>query len=205
MGHSLKVSTNSQRKKSKDKKPDCTESQPKRCSRKTPKSKLATPSKKPISFDQLQEQATAAVEEGGLAKKTLGAYHGHMDRLCAFVQRYSQNEQAQEQAHKVYKETASFLADEIDLADENPKDAEAPTTMDPKFPTTFDGAPKKCTPMAIAMFMFKKCFQEGCGISTADQIRAAAAQYYDTFGEEELYQGTWRFDAATNRYIGNPA
>jgi hypothetical protein len=172
--------TKGQRSAKQSKKSGSIELQPKKHSKKAQKSKATSPSKKSIPFDELQGQAAAAIEEGSLAKKTLGAYHGHMDRLRSFVQCYSRTEQEQEDARKAYEESASIPADEIDLADENLEDAEVPTTMDPEFPAAFDGAPKKCTPMAIAMFMFEKCFQEGCSISTADQIRAAAAQYYDT-------------------------
>jgi hypothetical protein len=51
--------------------------------------------------------------------------------------------------------------------------------MDPNFPACFDGSPNACTPEAIAMFIWQKCFHENCGGSMADMVQAVFADHYD--------------------------
>jgi hypothetical protein len=95
------------------------------------------------------------------------------------VKTFSESEQRQELAQEIFAQEASDPQDEIEAGGDDVLDFPALTNMPPDFPFALDGVPKECTPMAIAFFLYQKCFNEDCGVAVADQIHAATIWHYD--------------------------
>jgi hypothetical protein len=110
------------------------------------------------------------------AAKTADNYSGHIRRGWEFLTNFVSEEQNAEMACIAGKgprmsgdseEEAIHVQNNSSLGQE-----------EPDFIRTFDGAPLKCMPVAIKLFLAKKCFKEEHGESTAIAIHAAYKDLY---------------------------
>ncbi|EAU84189.1 hypothetical protein CC1G_13379 [Coprinopsis cinerea okayama7 len=144
------------------------------------------------------EAAAKTAARRRLAAATSARYTSRMKEAVAWARTYASNEEKEEAARCQFAELSGFPDDETG---DKPPD-EITTPMDPEF-YAFDGAPKECTPKAIAMFLWHKCFEAGCKPGTADQVYSAIKKHYDLLDGDKYRSGVWRFDESTKQWLGN--
>jgi hypothetical protein len=135
------------------------------------KARAKTKKTKPANYAALKTLAAENQKKHGKSKNTTDNYDGHIRRGKEFVAKFSKDEaitEAEWQHGSIHRMSGDGEDSEIAGQDE----------LDPEFPFAFTGPPKKCTPLAISMFMASKCFEENRGKSTAVAIHAAFLLYY---------------------------
>jgi len=118
---------------------------------------------------QLCQEIRNNVKKHGKSEKTNHLYEGHVKWGRQWVKEYVRMQTELEDAWNA-STTGVRIEDD---------DSEANAELDPEFATCLDSIPLECTPTAIAMFMHHKCFIEGRGKSTVDQVHAAFLLHYD--------------------------
>ncbi|THU79935.1 hypothetical protein K435DRAFT_874921 [Dendrothele bispora CBS 962.96] len=158
------------------------------------KKKLAAQSTEPKRHSDLRKEIHENIKKHGKSEKTHKLYAGHVNRGRDWTKKYAITQKEVEEAWRAWEAGAWS---EIDL--------EVNAELDPEFETCLDGAPVECTPEAIAMYMHEKCFAEGCGKSTVDQVHAAFLLHYNTM-KGNKYHESQRFhkDELTQEWVGNP-
>ncbi|KAF5315912.1 hypothetical protein D9611_004924 [Ephemerocybe angulata] len=184
-----------------------------------PPSRSSTP---PIlSYNDVERAAVNAAKENSKADSTLKKYSLYWDYSVAYIKRLVAQEKKKDEAWKAQQKSSPFPENDIDDsatpapdhsgtgsdscgADPNavPPDL-SESTMDPEFPFSFEGRPKACTPSAISMVIWQKCFNEDCKIGVAHSIVAAMIDRY-TLMDGEKYRGKWELDTASGEWRGNP-
>jgi hypothetical protein len=109
--------------------------------------------KKAVSLPNLKVVQDACLEEFGKSKNTKKAYKGHFARGKAFLKEL------------VDQKRASGTDGDCVNADELAK--------------AFDSPPNEYSAMALELYLTQKCFSETCGLSTAQGIHGAFANYWD--------------------------
>ena len=136
----------------------------------------AKTSKSKGSATNLTSLAQLAADQATLhrkAAKTTENYSGHIRRGREFLANFVSEEQNAETAW-IAGEGPRMSGDGEDEAVHSSSLAQE----DPEFVGAFDAAPVKCTPVAIKLFLAKKCFEEEHGESTAVAIHAAFKDLY---------------------------
>lgn len=137
-----------------------------KCKRKAP----ATEPK--ADFGTAFKASKANIHKHSSAENTNAAYAGYIKRARQWIARFTPSDKpaaSSSQPEPVNDDDCPSYIDDV-----NP-------TMDPDFPKAFDeSGPNQWTPLAIAMHMSFKCFDENKGKSTGESIRAACKQYYTT-------------------------
>ncbi|THU82325.1 hypothetical protein K435DRAFT_766628 [Dendrothele bispora CBS 962.96] len=153
-------------------------------------------SNEPKRHSELCKEILENVKRHGKSEKTNKLYAGHVKRGKEWVKKYATMQTEVEEAYKAQRAAGGMPVEE---------DLEAGAELDPDFADCLDGAPLECTPTAIAMYMHDKCFGEGCGKSTVDQLHAAFLLHYNTM-KGNKYHESRRFqkDEVTREWVGNP-
>jgi hypothetical protein len=157
-------------------------------SRRTTKPKASSPA---VNYDQACQAADDAAKHFIKAKKTNDKYSNYVKAASVFIKSLSDNDtlkaeiwsdsqhsktaEPQPPEHKI--DDGKFDEDDFGLG----KDAGLSTqtqVMDPEFGEALDGPPKPCTPEAISIFLWYKCFHEGRKVSTANLIYSAFVNHY---------------------------
>ncbi|KAF5329196.1 hypothetical protein D9611_013216 [Ephemerocybe angulata] len=187
-----------------------------------------------LSYGEVEHQAQEATKNHSKAATTLQKYDLYWDQLVAYVKAVVHQERKKEKAWEKEQVKAPHPENDIDDnapdfpegndssstgAPQNTEDTGRPsddsipakpglsTLMDPEFPLALVGFPKGCTPSAVTMFIWHKCFEEGCQIGVADSIVASVINTYDLIGtlvRGDKYRGKWERDSATGEWKGNP-
>ncbi|KAF6762538.1 hypothetical protein DFP72DRAFT_1060794 [Ephemerocybe angulata] len=169
-----------------------------------------------LPYGEAERQAQEAMKNHSKAATTLQKYDLYWDQLLEYVKAVVHQEQMKAKAWD--DEQVKSPHPENDIDDDapdlhtndtcEPSDDSIPakpslaTLMDPEFPLALVGFPKKCTPSAVTMFIWHKCFQEGCQIGVADSIVSSVINRYDQMGDK--YRGKWESDSTTGEWKGNP-
>ncbi|THU85408.1 hypothetical protein K435DRAFT_685662 [Dendrothele bispora CBS 962.96] len=164
--------------------------------RKTHTKPDGTTTSKPKRHAELYEEIRADIQKHGKSAKTNKLYEGHIKRGQDWVKRYTALQKNVEELWRSQGTGVSVLESD---------DSEAGAVLDPEFATCLDDVPVECTPTAIAMFMHEKCFGEGRGKSTVDQVHAAFLQHYNRM-KGNKYHESRRFqrDEVKQEWVGNP-
>lgn len=129
-------------------------------------------------LDSLRKTATEKKKEHGRAANTTRGYAGYIRRGREFATAFAREKGEAEEDWKAGTEAGSCE----ERIEEESERVTGPDndSQESEFCRSFDGAPLKCTPMGIAMFMTTKCFEEGLGKGTATSIHAAFKRHYET-------------------------
>ncbi|KAH6902241.1 hypothetical protein BKA70DRAFT_1521328 [Coprinopsis sp. MPI-PUGE-AT-0042] len=149
------------------------------------------------------------------SKNTVKYYEGHLKRAREFIKRYQASEKLREDqcsaraANELFPEDECFEDDDEAALPHtssspglNPDDDEEKWTPNSLYASRAHQG--RCTPLAIMLFLWFKCFEGGCKATTADQIVSAFIKYYDEL-DGDLYRGRWQQQEISNRWVGNPA
>lgn len=140
--------------------------------KRTTKRKPKTPATEPhnADFGTAFKASKANIHKHSSAENTNTAYAGYIKRGREWIARFIPSDKPTSPSQPEPVNNSNDCPSYVD--DVNP-------TMDPDFPKAFDeSGPNRWTPLAIAMHMSFKCFDENKGKSTGESIRAAFKQYY---------------------------
>ncbi|THU93512.1 hypothetical protein K435DRAFT_861432 [Dendrothele bispora CBS 962.96] len=169
--------------------------------KKTSKSKPQP--KPPRSFQKFVKDAQEQQRKHGKSENTSTNYQSAIVRtrkwLAAFVANAGD-------AGQLFEESREFVDLLGDHDEDEEVEEETPSkyrTMPEDFATCLDGCPTATTPLAITLFMYTKCFEEGKGDSTAWHIFAGWKYHFDQMCEGK-YRGQWKEDRESGEWVGNP-
>jgi hypothetical protein len=123
--------------------------------------------------------AQLADEQAALHRKaanTTENYNGHIRRGREFLASFVSEEQNAERTWQA-GEGPRMSGDGEDEGMQG-QNGSSLGQENPDFVNAFTGNPTKCTPMAIKLFLARKCFEEEHGESTAVAIHAAFKDFY---------------------------
>ncbi|KAK7451237.1 hypothetical protein VKT23_012575 [Stygiomarasmius scandens] len=142
---------------------------------------------------QLHQELQENIRKHGKSQRTNHLYQGQVDRARAWVKEYAANQAEIE---------ARYQAESGEIEDDNERQA---AQLDPEFGTCLMGNPVECTPIAVSLYLHHRCFREGNGKSTAEQIHAALLRHYNLLAGNK-YHESQRFhkNDITGEWVGNP-
>lgn len=142
-----------------------------------------------VPYTAARDCVEKASKQGGKSPSTNKNYCSYMKRITAWAKQKASDEKQREQAWEMNKELMGI--DESEDNDCPDDDGDGGTTMSDaralaskgmpeNFGEAFDGDPKECTDLAIAMYIAEKAMgDENCGVSTIDGIRAACLDFFN--------------------------
>jgi hypothetical protein len=148
----------------------------------TAKHKASSTPAPTVNYNQACQGAEDAAKHFIKAKKTNEKYSNYVKAASSFIKSLCDDDAlkakiwsktAQSEPEHQIDEHAELEEDELGLGD-----SQTDRIMDPEFGEALDGPPKPCTPEAIAMFLWYKCFHEGRKVSTANLIYSAFVNHY---------------------------
>jgi hypothetical protein len=158
-------------------------------SRRTAKPKASSPAPA-VDYDQACQAAEDGTRNFIKAKKTNSKYSSYVKAASSFIKSLSdddtlkaeifsqQSKTAESQLPPEHEIDGEFDEDEFGLGEDAGSSTTQTRVMDPEFGEALDGPPKPCTPEAIAIFLWYKCFHEGRKVSTANLIYSAFVNHY---------------------------
>ncbi|KAH6907098.1 hypothetical protein BKA70DRAFT_1105034 [Coprinopsis sp. MPI-PUGE-AT-0042] len=168
---------------------------------KGPKTKVPSPNGVDLlNFASVEKAAAEATKKHSRSKNTVRRYDNLLKNAREFMARYKAREKLQEDRHVARAAQDPIPEDEIVDEDAGPRNEK----MDPEFPTCLEGRPRACTPQAIALFLWYKCFEGGCQVGTGEQIVSAFIKYYDEL-DGDSYRGLWQRLEISDQWVGNLA
>ncbi|KAF6761447.1 hypothetical protein DFP72DRAFT_1061677 [Ephemerocybe angulata] len=167
-----------------------------------------------LSYDEVERAAINAAKNNSKADTTLKKYSLYWDYSVSYIKRLVAQEKKKADAWKAHQKSSPRPENDIDdSAAPNPSESHgidpgmhpdlSESTMDPEFPFAFEGRPKACTPSAISIVIWQKCFNEDCKIGVAHSIVASMIDHY-TLLDGEKYRGKWELDTVSGEWRGNP-
>jgi hypothetical protein len=140
----------------------------------------------------VEKAAAEATEQHSRSANTVKRYGNVIKNAREFVAQYRNQEKLTSDSRAAQEAQAAFPEDEIIDSDDFEQDSSISNKPHPKsippqdneetassFATCLEGAPQECTPAGIVLFLWYKCFNQGCLIGTAHHIVSAFIKYYD--------------------------
>ncbi|RXW11796.1 hypothetical protein EST38_g14059 [Candolleomyces aberdarensis] len=159
-----------------------------------------------VRYQEANDAAVDAVKKNAKAEETVKKYASYIKQAKRWLADMVENEKKKAEAFSS-RQVSSPVPDNS-ISDESPDlEDHEPSTMDPEFAACLDSFPNACTPVAIAMFIWEKCFHEGCKNGVADMVYSAFLDHYNRLETKhgQIYRGDWTYDSSTDSYRGNPA